>query len=64
MTIKRIELDAPQRELLRNLLHGKKFSNFEDLTNGGYSQTGIPKACEELLLIGAILEKLKFEILK
>lgn len=64
MSIKKIQLDAPERELLRNLLHGLKHEHIEELRNGGYSNTGIPKFCEELFLIGKIIEKLNFEVIK
>lgn len=61
--IKKFQMDSAEREFLRNLLHAQKHEHVQGLREGGFSDTGIPKICEELILIGSILEKLKFEVL-
>lgn len=61
---KKIELNPDQRDLIRNLLHSNIYQHEKELTEGGYTESGILKAINEIYQSGQIIEKLNFEILK
>lgn len=62
--IKKIQLDDQERDLIRHLLECHIQQHIEGLQCRGYSNTGIPKICQEITLIGGVLNKLKFEVLE
>lgn len=60
--IKRIELNALEREQIRNLLFASIYETQEELRQNGFSTTGITKATDDLVRAGKILNKLSFEV--
>jgi len=61
--IKKIELNHYQRELLRDQLNQLIWSHESELTNGGYTPSGILKATSDIYRAAQIIEKLNFDVL-
>lgn len=62
--IKKIQLNPDQRNLIRDQLNQVIWSHEAELKNGGYTESGILKAVQDICTASKIIEKLNFEILK
>jgi len=64
MTIKKIELNPDQRNLIRHLLESNIRDHEKELQEGGYTGSGIIMATTEIYNSAQIIEKLNFQVLK
>lgn len=64
MTVKKIELNDDQRNLIRELICNEYEELSTELIKGSFVNDGILYACERIQLTGQIIEKLNFEVIK